>query len=86
MPPADLSAQLVELVPRIAKLEAVQAAQDAEVAELRARSARAVQQWYKDDVLRVGDAWADLEGRVQRGEQKVRRATMARMMEEESMV
>ena len=82
IPPADLSAQLIELVPRIAQLEAVQAAQDAEIAELRARSAAVIQQWYTNDILRVGDAWADLEGRVEHGEQKVRRATLAKKMEE----
>jgi hypothetical protein len=81
VPPADLSAQLIELVPRIAQLEAVQAVQDAEIAELRARSAAVIQQWYTNDILRVGDAWADLEGRVEQGEQKVRRATMAKKME-----
>ena len=85
IPPADLSAQLIELVPRIAQLEAVQAAQDAEIAELRARSAAVIQQWYTNDILRVGDAWADLEGRVEQGEQKVRRATLAKKIEE-SMV
>lgn len=85
VPPADLSAQLIELVPRIAQLEAVQAAQDAEIAELRARSAAVIQQWYTNDILRVGDAWADLEGRVEQGEQKVRRATLAKKIEE-SMV
>ena len=81
VPPADLSAQLIELVPRIAQLEAVQAVQDAEIAELRARSAAVIQQWYTNDILRVGDAWADLEGRVEQGEQKVRRATIAKKME-----
>jgi hypothetical protein len=85
VPPADLSAQLIELVPRIAQLEAVQAAQDAEIAELRARSAAVIQRWYTNDILDVGDAWADLEGRVEQGEQKVRRATLAKKMEE-SMV
>lgn len=81
-PSADLSAQLVELVPRIAQLEAVQAAQDAEIAELRARSAAVVQKWYTNDILRVGDAWADLEGRVEQGEQRIRRVTLAKKVEE----
>ena len=85
VPPADLSAELIELVPRIARLEAVQAAQDAEMAELRARSAAAVQRWYEGEVLQAGDAWADLEGRVERGERKVRRAALQKKVEE-SMV
>lgn len=82
VPPADLSAQLIELVPRIAQLEAIQATQDGEIAELRARSAAAIQQWYTNDILRAGDAWADLEGRVEQGEQKVRQATLAKKMED----
>jgi hypothetical protein len=82
VPPADLSAQLIELVPRIAQLEAIQATQDGEIAGLRARSAAAIQQWYTNDILRAGDAWADLEGRVEQGEQKVRQATLAKKMED----
>lgn len=83
VPAADLSVQLIELVPRIARLEAVQAAQDAEVAELRARSAAVITKWYADEVLGAGDRWAEMEGRVQRGETKVRRVQAARRTEEE---
>jgi hypothetical protein len=82
VPPAELSAQLVELVPRIAQLEAVQAGQEVEMADLRARSAAVIQQWYTEEVLQAGDNWAELEGRVQQVEQKVRRATLARKLEE----
>jgi hypothetical protein len=85
VPPAELSAQLVELMPRIARVEAVQAAQDADIADLRARSAAVIQQWYTHGILRAGDSWAALEGRVEQGEQKVRRATLAKKLED-SMV
>lgn len=82
MPPAELSAQLVELMPRIARVEAVQAAQDADIADLRVRSAAVIQQWYTNGILRAGESWADLEGRVEQGEQKVRRATLAKQRED----
>jgi hypothetical protein len=85
VPAAELSAQLVELVPRIAQIEAVQATQNADIADLRARSAAVIQQWYTNDILHAGDSWAGLEGRVEQAEQKVRRATLAKK-EEENMV
>lgn len=82
VPPAELSAELIEVVPRIAKLEAVQATQDAEIAELRTRSAAVIQQWYANEILRAGESWAKLEGRVEQAEQKVRRATLAKQRED----
>lgn len=60
--------------PRIAKVELVQAGQDAEIRELRDRSAAVVEAWYKGAVLGAGEAWAELEGRVQGVERKVKRA------------
>lgn len=78
VPPAELSTQLIDLQPRIAKVEALQAAQNADIAELRERSAAALQKWYRSDVLGAGEAWADVEGRVERIEQRVRRVELAR--------
>lgn len=83
IPPAEQSARLIELVPRIAKLEAIQAAQHADIAALRGRSAAVIQRWYTVDVLQAGDSWAELEGRVERMEQKVRRAALAKRQDEE---
>jgi uncharacterized coiled-coil protein SlyX len=83
IPPAELSAQLIELVPRIAKLEALQASQNADIADLRQRSAAVLQQWYTVDILRAGDQWAELEERVETVEQKVRRATLAKRLDDE---
>jgi hypothetical protein len=83
IPPAELSAQLIDLVPRIAKLEAIQASQNADIAELRERSATIIQRWYTVDVLGAGDSWAELEGRVEYVEQKVRRAALAKRLDEE---
>lgn len=78
IPSTKLSTQLIELQPRIAKVESIQAAQNAYLAELRERSAALIQRWYTMDVLRAGDSWADLEGRVQQAEQQLRRISLAR--------
>ncbi|EKD12493.1 uncharacterized protein L3040_008183 [Drepanopeziza brunnea f. sp. 'multigermtubi'] len=77
IPPAELSAQLIELQPRIAKAEAVQAAQNADIAELRERTAALIQKWYTTDILRVGEKWAEVEGRVEKAEQRLRRVALA---------
>jgi len=82
IPPAKLSSQLIDLQPRIAKAEAVQSAQGKEVAALKARSAALIQGWYEGNVLDVGDQWAEVERRLGRVEQGVRRRETARRAEE----
>ncbi|KAH8647427.1 hypothetical protein BGZ60DRAFT_474486 [Tricladium varicosporioides] len=81
IPPTQLSAQLIELQPRIAKIGALQVAQNAEVAALRERSAALIQRWYTIDILGAGDSWAELEGRVGQVEQRVRRAVLAKRLD-----
>lgn len=83
IPPAELSAQLIDLQPRIAKAETVQTAQNSDIAQLRERSAAVIQRWYTNDILSAGDTWAELEGRVEQVEQRVRRVTKARQMDDE---
>jgi hypothetical protein len=83
IPPAELSAQLINLQPRIAKVEALQASQNADIMELRERSAAVIQRWYTKDVLGAGEIWADLEGRVAVVEQKIRRATLAKRLDDD---
>lgn len=83
IPPAELSAELINLQPRIAKVEIVQASQDAEIRELRERSAVVIESWYRRDVIGAGEGWADLEGRVEAVEQRVRRVERVRKMDEE---
>ncbi|KAL3418951.1 nuclear distribution protein [Phlyctema vagabunda] len=83
IPSADSSAQLIELQPRIAKVEVLQRAQQADIAELRQRTAATLQRWYALDVLGAGDGWAELEGRVEAVEQRVRRATLAQKLDTE---
>lgn len=85
IPAAALSAQLIELQPRLAKVETVQAAQRADIAELRAKSAALVQKWYTRDVLRAGDTWAEAEERVAKVEQRLRRVALARRTEDAMM-
>jgi hypothetical protein len=83
IPAVESSVQLINLVPLIGKLEAVQAAQNSEIASLRERSAAVIQRWYMLDILRTGDKWAELEWRVDNVEQKVRRATLAKRLDDD---
>lgn len=83
VPSAEVSAQLIELQPRVAKVEALQAAQSADIAALRQRTAAVIQRWYAVDILRVGESWAELEGRVQQVEQKVRRAALLKRQDDD---
>ena len=83
VPSADLSAQLIDLQPRIAEVEALQERQTAELAVLRGRTAAVLQRWYTVDVLRAGESLAELEGRVEGVEKEVRRAERARRVDEE---
>ncbi|RDW62126.1 hypothetical protein BP6252_11559 [Coleophoma cylindrospora] len=78
IPAASLSAQLVELQPRVAKIEALQMDQAADMAELRMRTAAVLQRWYAVDVLGAGDSWAELEDRVDWVEQRVRQVALTK--------
>lgn len=82
IPSPELSTHLIELQPRIAKVETIQAAQNSDLAELRERSAALIQRWYTMDVLRAGESWADLEGRVGQVEQQLRRVSLARRVDD----
>ncbi|OJD10958.1 hypothetical protein AJ78_08170 [Emergomyces pasteurianus Ep9510] len=73
IPPASLSASLIELQPRLDRLAAVQEQQAAEVAELRARSALVAKRWVEVGVLGASEVWADWEGRIEKVERGVRR-------------
>jgi uncharacterized coiled-coil protein SlyX len=83
IPPAELSAQLIDLQPRITKVEALQAAQNSDIAELRTRSAAVIQRWYTLDILQAGESWAELESRVEQVEQKVRRAALTKRLDDD---
>jgi len=83
IPSTQQSTQLIDLVPRIAKVEAIQASQNAEMSELRQRSAALLQKWYTSDVLRLGDRWAEAEGRVGQVDQKVRRSALAKRLDDD---
>jgi hypothetical protein len=78
IPPTEGFTQLIDLQPRIAKVDTIQTAQSADIAELRERTAAVLQQWYTQDILKVGDAWADVESRIGQVEQRLRRVSLAR--------
>ena len=73
IPPAEASAKLVELQPRLERVKEVQDRQLRQVAELRERSARIVERWVSEGVVGSGEAWAEIEARVRDVEQGVRR-------------
>ncbi|OJD23794.1 hypothetical protein ACJ73_04854 [Blastomyces percursus] len=71
IPPASLSASLIELQPRLDRLAAVQEQQAAEIAELRARSALVAKRWVEVGILGGSEVWAEWEGRIERVERGV---------------
>jgi hypothetical protein len=82
VPSAELSAQLIDLQPRIAKVAALQAAQNTEMAALRERTAAVIQRWYTVDILTTGESWAEIEGRFEGMEQKLRRAVLEKQQDD----
>ncbi|KAF3768862.1 hypothetical protein M406DRAFT_29250, partial [Cryphonectria parasitica EP155] len=78
VPDPALSAELVALLPRMKAVEATQLAQEAEIAELRARSEGVVGAWYEQRVVGYGGFVADVEGRVEKVERRVRRVEAAK--------
>ncbi|KAJ0122963.1 hypothetical protein N8I77_010051 [Diaporthe amygdali] len=85
VPDPKLSADLVSLLPRMKGVEATQLAQEAEIGELRDRSERVVRKWYEEKVVGYGRFIADVEGRVEGVERKVRRAEALREKESEAV-
>lgn len=85
IPSAEQSTQLIELVPRIAKIETLQASQNIEISELRQRSVAVLQRWYTLNVLGVGEQLAEVEGRVEGLEQKLRRVALSRRADEHNI-
>ncbi|KAF6817680.1 nuclear distribution protein [Colletotrichum musicola] len=74
IPEPSQSAALASLVPKMRGIEATQIAQEAEMAELRARSEEVLKNWYRQGVMGASEFVADLEGRAERVERRVRRA------------
>lgn len=85
VPDPKLSADLVALLPRMKGVEATQLAQEAEIGELRDRSERVIRKWYEERVVGYGGFIADVEGRVESVERKVRRAEALREKEAEAV-
>ncbi|POS81198.1 nuclear distribution protein [Diaporthe helianthi] len=85
VPDPKLSADLVALLPRMKGVEATQLAQEAEIGELRDRSERVVRKWYEERVVGYGSFIAEVEGRVEGVERKVRRAEALRDREAEAV-
>ncbi|KAH0544626.1 hypothetical protein FGG08_001276 [Glutinoglossum americanum] len=73
VPPAETSASLIALQPRISKIEIVQEAQTRELVELSRRSTEVLERWYRISVLGGGECWAEWEGRIAGVERGVRR-------------
>lgn len=66
-------------------VEATQLAQEAEIGELRDRSERVVRKWYEERVVGYSSFIADVEGRVENVERKVRRAEALKEKEAEAV-
>ncbi|KAI9172310.1 hypothetical protein HJFPF1_01810 [Paramyrothecium foliicola] len=70
--PAE-SANLISLGDKMKAVEATQIAQRAEIAELRRRSEIVIRLWYEGGVLQTSQSLADLEGRMEMAERRIRR-------------
>ncbi|ROT41079.1 hypothetical protein SODALDRAFT_330796 [Sodiomyces alkalinus F11] len=81
VPDPAQSAALASLAPRMRGVEATQRVQAAEMAELRARSEAVIQSWYEDGVLAASRFVADVEGRAEKVERRIRRAERERERE-----
>lgn len=73
IPPAEASASLAALNPRIAKAELIQDSQAQQVAHLRQKTASLIQRWYETGVLGGGECWVEWEDRMTGVEKRVRR-------------
>ncbi|KAH8588103.1 hypothetical protein B0O99DRAFT_656141 [Bisporella sp. PMI_857] len=82
IPPAEQSAQLIELIPRIAKAEAIQASQNTEIASLRERSAELIYRWHTGNTLQQGDGWAESVGKLEQVERRVRRLEFTKRIDD----
>ncbi|OAP56952.1 hypothetical protein AYL99_09064 [Fonsecaea erecta] len=71
IPPADQSAKLVSLAPRLEKLRQEEERIQEEVRELRERSARCLEWWVKIGVVGMGDMWEDWERRTAEVERNI---------------
>jgi hypothetical protein len=85
VPPADQSAQLVSLLPRLHHLSQEEQRMQAEVQDLRERSARCLEWWIEVGVVGMGQLWEDWEGRLTEVERNVIRHNR-RMKEEQGYV
>lgn len=72
-PSASLSANLINVRPRLQNLKERQVELDREIAQLKRRSATVVQWWMKTGVVGMGELWDDWEDRVTTCERSVRR-------------
>jgi hypothetical protein len=76
IPTAESSTQLAITQPSIATLEILQDSQMLEIVNLKQRSAAVLRRWYSVDIVKAGECWADVEGRVELAEQRLRRAAL----------
>lgn len=86
IPDPGTLAKLVASQPRLDRVRAKQDEQAREFAELRVRSARVVEKWYEDGVLRMGEKWAGWEERLRESEILVRRVEARERREREGLV
>lgn len=82
VPDAAGSTKLIEQQERIDRARRRQDEQAKEFAELRARSARTVEEWYRDGVLDMGEQWALWEERLKEVEILIRRRESVKKREE----
>lgn len=85
IPDSGAAIKLTELRPRIEQVRANQDRQKTEFAELRLRSAQAVENWYGNGVLGMGENWVQWEERLRNAEIVVRRREAAKKRAENAV-
>lgn len=78
VPPAEQSAQLVNLHPRLEAARTKQEILEAQANELRERSARCLEWWVKFGVVGMGELWNDWDERVRQTERTLGRMERAK--------
>lgn len=82
IPPAEQSAKLSDLKPRLTECQQTQQKLERDIQDLRQRSARCLEWWVKLGVVSMGDLWEEWEDRLKEVERHVARFERKRKEEE----
>lgn len=82
IPDPGASANITQTIPAVSKLDLLQDFQAREVMLLKQRSISILQRYYTLDILKTGEYWTDVEGRIDIIERAVKRAEKLKSQDE----